>query len=112
MMPSFAAGLRLARCTDMRLAREIILRGRRIWATEPAARLLVDDVAEPGELDLAIEQSLEVLQAPAVAANRRMLHLGEETPAEFRRYMAEFALQQALRLYSDDVIDKAGRFQR
>ena len=25
--------------------------------------------------------------------------------------MAEFALQQALRLYSDDVIAKAGRFQ-
>jgi signal recognition particle subunit SEC65 len=30
---------------------------------------------------------------------------------EFRRYMAEFAVQQALRLYSDDVIGKVGRFQ-
>jgi thioesterase DpgC len=40
-----------------------------------------------------------------------MLNLAEEPPEEFRRYMAEFALQQALRLYSDDVIGKADRFR-
>ena len=43
-------------------------------------------------------------------ANRRMLNLAEESPDEFRAYMAEFALQQALRLYSEDVISKVGRF--
>jgi hypothetical protein len=46
---------------------------------------LVDDVVEPADLRSAIGRSLERL--------------------------AEFALQQALRLYSDDVIDKAGRFR-
>jgi thioesterase DpgC len=106
------ANFRLARFTGPRLAREIILRGRRIWAIEPAARLLVDDVAEPARLDSAIEDSLELLGAPAVTANRRMLNLAEESPAEFRRYMAEFAVQQALRLYSSDVISKVGRFQQ
>ena len=106
-----AANFRLTRCAGSRLSRQIILQGRRIWASEPAARLLVDDVVEPGDLDLAIGNSLERLQGPAVLANRRMLHLAEEPPAEFRRYMAEFALQQALRLYSDDVIGKASRFR-
>jgi thioesterase DpgC len=105
-----AANLRLTRCAGPRLARQLVLDGRRIWATEPAARLLADEVAEPTELDTAIERSLGRLAAPAVAANRRMLNLAEEPPAEFQRYMAEFALQQALRLYGSDVISKAGRF--
>jgi thioesterase DpgC len=106
-----AAAFRLTRCTGSRLARQMILLGRRIWATEPSARLLVDEVAEPPDLDAAIARSLRRLQAPAVIANRRMLNLAEEPPDEFRRYMAEFALQQALRLYSQDVIDKVSRFR-
>ncbi len=105
------ANFRLTRSVGTRLSRQIILQGRRIWASEPAARLLVDDVVEPGDLALAIDRSLERLQCPAVIANRRMLNLAEEPPEEFLRYMAEFALQQALRLYSEDVIGKAGRFR-
>ena len=44
-------------------------------------------------------------------ANRRMLNHAEEPADEFRGYMAEFALQQALRIYSADVISKVSRFQ-
>jgi thioesterase DpgC len=44
-----------------------------------------------------------------VVANRRMLSLAEPVD-EFRRYVAELAVQQALRLYSKDVIGKVGRF--
>jgi thioesterase DpgC len=106
-----AANFRLTRSAGARLSRQMILQGRRIWATEPDARFLVDDVVEPGDMDIAIERCLARLHGPAVIANRRMLNLAEESPAEFRRYMAEFALQQALRLYSDDVIGKVGRFQ-
>lgn len=58
----------------------------------------------------AIERSLDRLRSPAVAANRRMLNLAEEPSDEFRRYMAEFAVQQAMRLYGEDVIAKVGRF--
>lgn len=105
-----AAGLRLARHAGPRLSRQLILHGRRIWATEPAARLLIDDVLEPGELDAAAEKSLSSLKGPAALANRRMLNLAEEPLEEFRLYMAEFTLQQSLRLYSDDVIGKARRF--
>lgn len=106
-----AANFRLPRYAGSRLSRQVILQGRRIWAHEPAARLLVDDVVESGDLEFAIETCLERLQNPAVVANRRMLNLTEEPPDEFRRYMAEFVLQQAFRLYSDDVIGKAGRFR-
>ncbi|MER7707499.1 (3,5-dihydroxyphenyl)acetyl-CoA 1,2-dioxygenase DpgC [Kitasatospora sp. NPDC097605] len=105
-----AANLRLARRAGSRLARQVILDGRRIWAREPDARLLVDEVHEPEDLDEAIERTLGRLRGPAVLANRRMVNLAEESVDEFRRYMAEFAVQQALRLYSSDVLDKTGRF--
>lgn len=106
-----AANFRLTRCAGRRLSRQIILGGRRIWASEPAARSLVDEVVEPADMEEAVERSLDRLQSPAVAANRRMLNLGEESPDEFRRYIAEFAVQQALRLYSDDVLGKVSRFR-
>lgn len=105
-----AANFRLTRCVGPRLARQVILEGRRIRATEPSARLLVDEVVDPPELGEAIERSLDRLQSPAVVVNRRMLNLAEEPLDEFRLYMAEFAVQQALRLYSKDVIRKVGRF--
>ena len=105
-----AANFRLTRCLGPRLSRQVILEGRRIWANEPAARLLLDEVIEPSELPEAIGRSLDRLQSPAVAANRRMLNFAEESLDEFRRYMAEFAVQQALRLYGEDVIGKVSRF--
>ena len=104
------ANFRLPRYTGPRLARQIILEGRRIRATDPEAGLLVDEVHGPDELDHAVERSLDRLRGPAVAANRTMLNTGEEDLDAFRRYMAEFALVQALRLHSVDVIGKVGRF--
>jgi thioesterase DpgC len=105
-----AGNFRLTRSAGTRLSRQMILLGRRIWASEPDARLLVDDVVEPHELDNAVEKSIKHLSSPAALINRRMINLSEETPHDFLRYMAEFALEQALRLYSDDVIRKVGRF--
>jgi (3,5-dihydroxyphenyl)acetyl-CoA 1,2-dioxygenase len=105
-----AANFRLTRWAGARLSRQMILEGRRIWATEPAARFLLDEVVEPADLDQAVEESLKRFRGPAVAANRHMLNLAEESPEAFRAYMAEFALHQALRLYSADVIDKVGQF--
>ncbi|AZP18697.1 enoyl-CoA hydratase/isomerase family protein [Streptomyces aquilus] len=104
------ANFRFSRYVGPRLSRQVILEGRRIWATEPAARLLVDEVVDPQELDDAVERSLARFDGDAVLANRRMLNLAEEPADAFRAYMAEFALQQALRLYGEDVIHKVGRF--
>jgi thioesterase DpgC len=105
-----AANLRLSRAVGARLARQVILGGRRIWATEPDARSLVDEVVDPSEMDSAVERSLARFAGPAIVANRRMLNLAEEPPDVFRAYLAEFALQQALRIYSADVIDNVTRF--
>ncbi|MFK4071920.1 (3,5-dihydroxyphenyl)acetyl-CoA 1,2-dioxygenase DpgC [Streptomyces sp. NPDC029674] len=104
------ANFRFSRYVGPRLSRQVILEGRRIRAAEPDARLLVDEVVEPEHMDAAVEASLARLDGAAVLANRRMLNLAEEPPDAFRAYMAEFALQQALRIYGQDVIDKVGRF--
>jgi thioesterase DpgC len=105
-----AANFRLGRIAGARLARQVILGGRRIMATDPDARLLVDEVVAPEELDEAVERSLARLSGDAVVANRRMLNLAEEPLDGLRTYLAEFALEQALRIHSGDVIAKVGRF--
>jgi (3,5-dihydroxyphenyl)acetyl-CoA 1,2-dioxygenase len=105
-----AGNFRLTRSAGTRLSRQMILQGRRIRAREPVAKLLVDDVVEPDELEQSIEKSIKHLKGPAALVNRRMLNLAEERSRDFLNYMGEFALEQALRLYSDDVIRKVGRF--
>jgi thioesterase DpgC len=105
-----AANLRLGRLVGGRIARRIILEGRRIQAAEPAADMLVDEVVDPREVGAAAQAAAERYADPAVAANRRMLVVAEEPADAFRRYLAEFAVEQSLRLCADDVVAKAGRF--
>lgn len=105
-----AADFRLGLLTGPRLARQVILGGRRIQATDPEARTLIDEVVEPAEVDQAVESALSKLRDPAVTANRRMVNLSLESTEGFRAYMAEFAVQQALRVHAADVLGKAGRF--
>ncbi|WP_372495865.1 (3,5-dihydroxyphenyl)acetyl-CoA 1,2-dioxygenase DpgC [Kitasatospora humi] len=105
-----ASNFRLSKAVGPRVSRQVILGGRRLWATEPETAGLVDEVHEADQLDAAAERSVQRLRGQAVLANRRMLNLADESVDEFRVYMADFSLQQALRLYSSDVIDKVGRF--
>ncbi|MEV4643226.1 (3,5-dihydroxyphenyl)acetyl-CoA 1,2-dioxygenase DpgC [Actinoplanes sp. NPDC049548] len=105
-----AANLRLGRVAGPRLARQVILGGRRISAAEPEARLLIDEVVAPQEMDAAVERAVDRLRGEAVAANRRMINLAQESPDDLRAYLAEFAFEQALRIHASDVIDKVGRF--
>ncbi|MFK0248236.1 (3,5-dihydroxyphenyl)acetyl-CoA 1,2-dioxygenase DpgC [Amycolatopsis azurea] len=104
------SNFRLSRIAGPRVARQVILGGRRLRADEPDARSIVDEVVPPEEMDAAIDRALARLDGEAVVANRRMLNLAEEPPEEFRRYIAEFALQQALRIYGADVIGKVDGF--
>ncbi|WP_232835630.1 (3,5-dihydroxyphenyl)acetyl-CoA 1,2-dioxygenase DpgC [Actinocorallia populi] len=104
------ANLRLTALAGGRLSRQVILSGRKIWAHEPEARLVCDEVVDPSRVGAAVQEAAARLGGPAVVANRRMINLAEEPAESFRRYAAEFALEQALRLYSPDVITKAGRF--
>src|SRR6202035_5421348 len=61
-----AANFRLTRFFGPRLSRQTILGGRRIWASEPAARAIVDEVVEPLAVDEAVERFLDRLPRPAV----------------------------------------------
>jgi thioesterase DpgC len=101
--------LRLTRQTGARLARQVILGGRRIAATEPEAALLCDEIVPAAELDAAVDRAVAELAVPAVAANRQMLTLAEEPLDHFREYLAEFAVVQAGRTYSEDVLAKVER---
>ncbi|MEU0562522.1 (3,5-dihydroxyphenyl)acetyl-CoA 1,2-dioxygenase DpgC [Dactylosporangium sp. NPDC006015] len=105
-----AANLRLGRVARSRFSRSLVLGGRTVRATEPDARYLVDEVVDAPEMDDAIERGLESYRGPTVVANRHMLIAAEEPIDAFRRYMAEFALAQALRMYDDDVLEKVRRF--
>lgn len=104
------SNFRLSRIAGPRVARQVILGGRKLRADEPDARSIVDEVVPPEEMDAAIDGALARLDGEAVAANRHMVNLSEESPEEFRRYIAEFALQQALRIYGADVIGKVDGF--
>jgi (3,5-dihydroxyphenyl)acetyl-CoA 1,2-dioxygenase len=102
--------LRLTSLAGGRLARRVILSGRKIWAHESEASLVCDEVVDPKLMDAAVTAAAQRLTGPAVAANRHMINLAEEPLDHFRAYVAEFALEQALRLYSSDVIEKVDRF--
>lgn len=103
------ANLRLSRLTGSRMARQIILGGRKVEASEPDAVLLFDEVVASNDMEAAIEASIEHLDNPAVIANRRMLTVAEEPLEVFRAYMAEFAMVQAERLYAPDVTNNVWR---
>jgi thioesterase DpgC len=99
-----AANLRLGRIIGPRPARQVVLGGRRIEADDPAARLICDDIVAPELMDKTVAGAVEALDDPCVVPNRRMINLVEEPVDQFRAYMAEFALEQAKRLYSRDVL--------
>ncbi|GAA3716142.1 (3,5-dihydroxyphenyl)acetyl-CoA 1,2-dioxygenase DpgC [Streptomyces tremellae] len=103
------ANLRLTRLAGARLARQVVLGGRRIAATDPEARAVCDEVVPADRMDETVERAVAALSAPAVAANRRMLALAEEPLDLFREYLAEFAVAQAERAYAPDVLDKVER---
>ncbi|GHC89655.1 hypothetical protein GCM10007079_35300 [Nocardiopsis terrae] len=98
------ANLRLPRLVGARAARRIIFTGEQIHASAPEAPLVFDEVVPTRGMDSAVERAATRLAEPAVPANRRALGAGEEPPDLFRRYLARYALDQAFRMYSDDLI--------
>ncbi|MEW2620509.1 (3,5-dihydroxyphenyl)acetyl-CoA 1,2-dioxygenase DpgC [Streptomyces sp. NPDC048106] len=101
--------LRLNRLTGARTARQIVLGGRRIGTDDPDFRLLCDEVVPAAGMDEAVERAVGELAAPAVTANRHMLGLVEEPLDLYREYLAEFAVVQVARSYSEDVLAKVER---
>jgi thioesterase DpgC len=101
-----AANLRLGRVLGPRLARQVLLGGRRIAARDPVAALLCDVVVAEHEVDDAIARAVRAMDNPAVVANRHMMTAFEEPEDHFRSYLAEFAEVQVQRLYSQDVLHR------
>jgi thioesterase DpgC len=99
-----AANLRLSRQVGGRLARQLIFGGRRLEMTDPQVRLVCDTVVDTDQVDAVVNRAVEELANPAVGANRRVLHLAEEPPQQFREYMAAYAGEQCHRLFSADLV--------
>lgn len=106
-----AANFRLTQMTHRRLTRQMILSGRRVYATDPDARYFCDEVVPVAELEQKIAETVHAFENPAVLENAYMLRVAEQASrADFCAYMAEFAYRQALRLHSSDVGKKIARW--
>lgn len=104
-----AANLRLGRVVGRRMAQRLIFFGEQITAESPQAQALCDEVVPPEGVDSAVEVAADRLADLAVPSNRRMLLLAEESDDLFRTYMSRYALEQAARLHSPDVVAKLER---
>lgn len=101
-----AANFRLSRIIGNRTARQMILSGKKIFAADPEARWLCDEVIQPSQMENAIAAAVLDFNNPAVVENRRMLNFAEEQRDKLREYLAEFSYIQAIRAYSKDVLNK------
>ena len=102
-----AADLRLPRFVGDRIARQAIMAERRIDCASPEGRMICDEIVAPGEMDAAIEKTIEKMSGSGVvsaAGNRRAFRAGQEPLDVFRRYMAVYAREQAQCHFSPALI--------
>ncbi len=106
------ANLRLPRFVGERLTREAILFNTRFTAESEAGRRIADVVVPAARMDDAIDQSAAELLAAGPAsliANRKAQRIAAEPLDVFRRYMANYAREQALCMYSAALVDNLER---
>jgi thioesterase DpgC len=102
-----AANLRLTRFVGDRLARQLIMYGRRLDCDSPEGRLICDEVVPPDQMDAAIDRVVDNFASSGVvsaAGNRRAFRVAEEPLDLFRRYMAVYAREQAYCHFSSALI--------
>ncbi|OBK45268.1 enoyl-CoA hydratase/isomerase family protein [Mycobacterium sp. 1081908.1] len=100
------ANLRLPARVGVRLARDLILGGRRLSGAEATQAGLVDEVVRAADVDAAVASVAAAFSQPGVAPNKLMLAHGIEPEDEFARYLADFAVIQAERIHAPDVRSK------
>jgi len=106
------ANLRLPRFVGERLTREAITFNTRLAAESDAGSRIADVVVPSAGMDEAIEKSVaELLSAGSASliANRKAQRIGAEPLDVFRRYMASYAREQALCMYSAALINNLER---
>lgn len=102
-----ASNLRLPRFTGDRIARQLILYGRRLECDSGEGRLICDEVVPPDEMDEALARVVDGFTSSGVvsaAGNRRAFRIGEEPLDTFRAYMAVYAREQAYCHFSPALI--------
>jgi thioesterase DpgC len=99
-----SANLRLARLVGARHARRMIFDDEPVPVDGPDGRVLCDRVVPEGAMDTQLAECADRLANPAVVANRRMLLMTDESPAAYRRYLAQYAWEQAQPLYSTAMV--------
>ncbi len=105
-----AALLRLGRFFDHNLSRKISLFGQKIVSNGGEAHLLFNENVTSSELEEKLCEVVSLLSSPSVLANRTLQNRAEEPSSAFREYMMMFAVAQAGRLASQEVINKASRY--
>jgi thioesterase DpgC len=107
-----AANLRLPRFMGERIARQAILFDRTFRVEEPDARMMVNEVHAPEEIEAAVERAVaNALGSGMVSAsgNRKALRVQLEPLDTFRRYMATYAREQAYCHLSEQLIGNLER---
>ncbi|HKX07753.1 MAG TPA: enoyl-CoA hydratase/isomerase family protein [Stellaceae bacterium] len=102
-----AANLRLTRFVGDRVARQLVMYGRRLECDSSEGRLICDEVVPPDQMDAAIDRVVENFTSAGVvsaAGNRRAFRVAEEPLDLFRRYMAVYAREQAYCHFSPALI--------
>jgi len=91
------ANMRLPRFVGDRITRQAILFDRRLEADSPEGRLIVDETVPDGEMDKAVEQTVNKLTSAgtvSAAGNRKALRVCQESLDDVRRYLASYAYEQ------------------
>jgi thioesterase DpgC len=102
-----AANLRMPRFTGDRITRQAIQYELKLVCDSPEGRLICDEIAEPGDMDRALERVVAGLTssgAVSATANRRAIRIGEEPLDLFRKYFSSYARDQAYCHFSPALI--------
>jgi thioesterase DpgC len=106
------ANLRLPRFVGERIARQALFFNRSFPAESPEGLMLADEVVPSSGMDEAVRRAAhEVVGAgmTSLGGNRLALRQAQEPLDLFRRYMSNYAEQQAYCLYSPALIDNLER---
>jgi thioesterase DpgC len=101
------SNMRLWRFVGDRAARQAILFDRQFLASSPEGGLICDTVVEDGQMDEALERTVQALTSSGVvsaAGNRKAIRVGQESIDQFRQYMAVYCREQAYCHYSAQLI--------
>jgi (3,5-dihydroxyphenyl)acetyl-CoA 1,2-dioxygenase len=108
-----AANLRLTRFVGARIARQLVMVGRRLDCDSPEGRMICDKIVPPGEMEQALDQVVDDFTGSGVvsaAGNRRAFRVSEEPLDMFRRYMAVYCREQAYCHFSPALIANLERY--